>query len=91
MSGNECSYKTPQGARISEEEVARKIDAVREVQRLILNSFLSQQLRAPCLPAIRRNELPGGFCLRAQHLLIKITLRSNGRPVCVLVGVGGAR
>lgn len=57
----------------------------------ILNSFLLQQLRAPCLPAIRRNELLGGCCLRAQHLLIKITLHSNGRPVCVLVGVGGAR
>lgn len=29
---NECSYLTPQGARISEEEVAQKFDAVREVQ-----------------------------------------------------------
>lgn len=57
----------------------------------ILNSFLPQQLRAPCLPAIRSNELLGGFCLRAQHLLIKITLCSNGRPVCMLVGVGVAR
>lgn len=57
----------------------------------ILNSFLPQQLKAPCLPAIRSNEQLGGFCLRAQHLLIKITLRSNGRPVCMLVGVGVAR
>lgn len=56
----------------------------------ILNSFLPQQLRAPCLPAIRSNELLGGFCLRAQHLLIKITLRSNGRPVCMLMVVGVA-
>lgn len=57
----------------------------------ILNSFLPQQLRALCLPAIRSNELLGGFCLCAQHLLIKITLRSNGRPVCMLVGVGVAQ
>lgn len=57
----------------------------------IYSKFIPPSAAQSSVSACNQEEGAAGWlCLRAQHLLIKITLPSNGRPVCILVGMGVA-